>query len=112
MRGEAGRNPYDKRFSDLVGELCTRSETFRQLWAAHDVRYHRTGVKRLHHPIVGDLDLVYEALDLTADPGLSLSTYTAEPGTASADGLRMLASWAASVDSGDVRAVDETAASG
>jgi transcriptional regulator with XRE-family HTH domain len=96
MRGEAGRNPYDRRLTDLVGELSTRSERFRTLWAAHNVRYHRSGVKRLRHPIVGELELTYEALDLPADPGLSLSTYTAEPGSRSADALRVLASWAAS----------------
>jgi transcriptional regulator with XRE-family HTH domain len=95
LRGEAGRNPYDKRLSDLVGELSTRSERFRGLWAAHNVRFHRTGVKKLHHPIVGDIELVYEAFDLPADPGLSLSTYTAVPGTPSEDALKMLASWAA-----------------
>jgi transcriptional regulator with XRE-family HTH domain len=98
MRGEAGRNPYDKCLTDLVGELSTRSERFRTLWAAHNVRYHRSGVKRLHHPVVGDVELVYEAFELPADPGLSLSTYTAEPGTASADALKMLASWAATAD--------------
>ncbi|MDR6866607.1 transcriptional regulator with XRE-family HTH domain [Microbacterium resistens] len=100
MRGEAGRNPYDRRFSDLVGELSTRSERFRVLWAAHDVRYHRSGVKRLHHPIVGEIELVYEALELPADPGLHLSTYTAEPGTPSEDKLKMLASWVATESSG------------
>jgi transcriptional regulator with XRE-family HTH domain len=98
MRGEAGRNPYDKRLTDLVGELSTRSDRFRTLWAAHNVRYHRTGVKRLHHPIVGDLELVYEAFELPADPGLSLSTYTAEPGSPSEDALKVLASWAATAD--------------
>lgn len=98
MRGEAGRNPYDRRLTDLVGELSTRSERFRTLWAAHDVRYHRSGVKRLRHPVVGDLELTYEAFELPADPGLTLSTYTAEPGSASADALRLLASWAASVE--------------
>ncbi|QDE35585.1 transcriptional regulator [Microbacterium foliorum] len=99
MRGEAGRNPYDKRLSDLVGELSTRSDRFRTLWAAHNVRYHRTGVKKLRHPIVGDLELTYEAFELPADPGLTLSTYTAEPGSASADALRMLGSWATTQDS-------------
>jgi transcriptional regulator with XRE-family HTH domain len=98
MRGEAGRNPYDKRLTDLVGELSTRSERFRTLWAAHNVRYHRSGVKRIHHPVVGDLELTYESFELPADPGLSLSTYTAEPGSASADALKLLASWAASTD--------------
>lgn len=95
MRGEAGRNPFDRRLTDLVGELSTRSERFRTLWAAHNVRFHRTGVKRIAHPVVGEIELTYEAFELPADPGLHLSTYTAEPGTPSADKLRMLASWAA-----------------
>ncbi|MCC2031486.1 helix-turn-helix transcriptional regulator [Microbacterium allomyrinae] len=103
MRGEAGRHPFDRRLTDLVGELSTRSERFRTLWATHNVRYHRTGDKRIHHPVVGDLELVYEAFDLPADPGLSMSTYTAEPGTASADALKVLASWAATSDSADLR---------
>jgi transcriptional regulator with XRE-family HTH domain len=98
MRGDAGRNPFDKRLTDLVGELSTRSETFRTLWAAHDVRYHRTGVKRLHHPVVGDLELTYEAFELPADPGLQLSTYTAEPASPSEDALKLLATWAATAD--------------
>ena len=62
----AGRNPYDRALSDLVGELSTRSDAFRTWWAAHNVRYHHTGTKRLHHPIVGDLDLSYEVMELTA----------------------------------------------
>jgi transcriptional regulator with XRE-family HTH domain len=94
LRGEAGRNPYDKGLTDLVGELSTRSETFRTLWAAHDVRHHRTGTKRIHHPVVGDLDLSFEAMTLTADDGLILNAFTAEPGSASADALSLLASWA------------------
>lgn len=95
MRGDAGRNPFDKRLTDLIGELSTRSERFRTLWAAHNVRYHRAGVKRLNHPVVGELELSYEAFELPADPGFMLATYTAEPGSASADALRMLGSWAA-----------------
>lgn len=95
MRGEAGRNSYDKRLTHLVGELSTRSDRFRTLWAAHNVRFHHTGTKRLHHPVVGNLDLTYEAFDLPADPGLSLSTFTAVAGSTSEDALRLLASWAA-----------------
>jgi hypothetical protein len=98
LRGEAGRNPYDRRLSDLVGELSTRSEEFRTRWAAHNVRLHRTGRKQLHHPVAGDLELTYEALELPADPGLTIITYTAEPGTASQAGLDFLASWAATLD--------------
>lgn len=82
----------------VVGELSTRSEDFRTRWAAHDVRLHRTGVKRVHHPAVGDLELTYEGMELPSDPGLMLFVYTAEPGTASEDGLKLLATWAATQD--------------
>lgn len=95
LRASAGANPYDRALSDLIGELSTRSEDFRSRWAAHNVRLHRTGIKRLRHPVVGHLELAFEALDLPADPGLRITSYTAAPGTASADGLRLLASWAA-----------------
>jgi hypothetical protein len=95
LRAEAGRDPYDRDLSDLVGELSTRSEPFRTLWAAHDVRVHDTGRKRIRHPLVGELDLTYESLELVADPGLSLFAFTAEPGSRSEEGLRLLASWAA-----------------
>jgi hypothetical protein len=67
LRSEAGRHPYDRGLSDLVGQLSTRSTEFRTRWAAHNVRFHRTGTKRLHHPLVGDLDLSYETMELTAD---------------------------------------------
>lgn len=95
MRAEAGRDPHDTALQDLVGELSTRSETFRSLWAAHDVRTHGAGTKRFHHPVVGDLVLAYEELAITAEPGQVLMVYTAEPGSPSAERLRLLASWAA-----------------
>jgi MmyB-like transcription regulator ligand binding domain/Helix-turn-helix domain len=98
LRSAAGRNPYDRDLTDLVGELSTRSEEFRTRWAAHDVRFHRTGRKVLRHPVVGELDLEFEAMSLTSDPDLTFVAYTAEPGTATADALRMLASWAATQD--------------
>ncbi|MGH3211203.1 MAG: helix-turn-helix transcriptional regulator [Trebonia sp.] len=98
LRTEAGRNPHDKALSNLIGELSTQSENFRTWWAAHNVRFHRTGVKRFHHPVVGDLTLTFEALDLAADSGLRISAYTAEPGTPSDDALRLLATWAATLD--------------
>lgn len=96
LRTVAGENPYDHGLAELVGELSTRSELFRQLWAKHDVRLHRTGTKRFHHPVVGELTLAYESLELPADPGLRLNTYVAEPGTASAEAFGLLASWAGS----------------
>ncbi|MBO9555975.1 helix-turn-helix transcriptional regulator [Cellulomonas sp.] len=96
MRAEAGRDPNDKGLQDLVGELSTRSDVFRRLWGAHDVRTHGAGTKRFHHPVVGDLTLAYEELAITAEPGQVLMVYTAEPGSPSAERLRLLASWAAS----------------
>lgn len=95
LRQEAARTPHDKALSDLIGELSTRSEIFRQHWAAHNVRTHRAGIKKLHHPLVGDLDLNFESAELTSQPGLVLIVYTADPGTPSADALALLASLAA-----------------
>ena len=95
--------------SDLVGELSTRSEEFRTRWAAHNVRIHRTGSKNFHHPVVGDLRLTYEMLDLSADSGLAILTYTAEPGSKSAEALDLLASWTATLDAADAAERSERA---
>ncbi|MGO4471253.1 hypothetical protein AB4Y95_04915 [Arthrobacter sp. M-10] len=99
LRSYAGRQPHNKGLSDLVGELATRSEEFRTRWAAHNVRFHRTGIKRMHHPVVGDLELSYEAMELPANPGWTMFAYTAEPGSASDERLKLLASWAATTAS-------------
>ncbi len=99
IRAEAGRDPHDKGIQDLVGELSTRSETFRTLWGEHDVRTHGAGTKRFRHPVVGDLTLAYEELALTAEPGQVMLVYSAEPGSPSAEGLRLLASWSADTSS-------------
>lgn len=96
VRAEAGRDPHDKGIQDLVGELSTRSEEFRVLWAAHNVRAHGAGKKRFRHPVVGDLTLVYEELAITAEPGIVMLIYSAEPGSPSAERLRLLGSWAKS----------------
>ena len=95
LRVEAGRNPYDRRLSDLIGELSTRSDDFRVRWAAHNVRIHSSGVKLFHHPVVGDVDLAFESFPLAGDPSQSMVTFTAEPGSPSQDALTLLASWAA-----------------
>jgi transcriptional regulator with XRE-family HTH domain len=93
LRAEAGRKPYDRGLSDLVGQLSTRSDEFRVRWAAHDVGFHRAATKQVHHPLVGDLTLGFEMLELPADPGLSVLTYSAEPGSPSEEALRDLARW-------------------
>ncbi|MFI0464270.1 helix-turn-helix transcriptional regulator [Saccharopolyspora sp. 5N102] len=95
LRTDAGRDPYDRGISDLVGELSTRSEEFRVRWAKHNVRLHYTGTKTFHHPVVGDITVTYETMPLPADPGLVLTIYSPEPGTASADAMTLLATWAA-----------------
>jgi transcriptional regulator with XRE-family HTH domain len=112
LRSEAGVNPYDRDLTDLIGELSTRSEIFRTKWAAHNVRFHRTGTKRLHHPEVGDLELSYEAMELSSDPGLTFLAYTAEANTPSADGLRLLATWAATLDAVEIASNDPAVSSG
>ncbi|MFE4198491.1 helix-turn-helix transcriptional regulator [Paenarthrobacter sp. NPDC056912] len=99
MRTEAGRDPYDRGLTDLVGELSTRSEEFRVRWAAHNVRQHYTGQKFFRHPIVGELHMLYEAMEFSADAGLTLTVYNAEPGTPTADAFQLLASWAATTQS-------------
>jgi transcriptional regulator with XRE-family HTH domain len=98
LRSEAGSSPHDKQLIELIGELSTRSEEFRRRWAAHNVRFHRTGRKSLRHPVVGMLDLDFEAMEFPAHPGLTLLVYTAAAGTPTADSLRMLASWAATAE--------------
>jgi transcriptional regulator with XRE-family HTH domain len=113
LRTEAGRDPYDKGLQDLVGELSTRNDHFRIRWGAHDVRQHTTGTKRFHHHAVGELTLTYEEFALTAEPGLSFLIYAAEPGSATEERLRLLASLAATAATGDPapRNEDHTTAS-
>ncbi|MFG2343928.1 helix-turn-helix transcriptional regulator [Streptomyces phaeochromogenes] len=98
LRAEAGRDAYDRRLTDLIGELSTRSEEFRRRWAAHNVRIHTTGAKRLHHPVVGDLDLPFETFPLGTDSSQLLLTYTAEPASRSQEALNLLASWSATTN--------------
>lgn len=100
LRTEAARDPHNKELHDLIGELCTRSDEFRRRWAMHDVRHHGAGRKTFHHPVVGEMTLAYEGLEMAAEPGLTLTMYAAEPGTPSAERMRLLASWAATEDFG------------
>jgi transcriptional regulator with XRE-family HTH domain len=109
LRSAAGRDPYDRDLSDLVGELSTQSDEFRTRWAAHNVRFHDTGVKDYHHSVVGDLTLTYNRMELSADPGLMIIAYTAEPGSKSAEALSLLGSWAATVEQANLAHTTESA---
>lgn len=95
LRSAAGRDPFDKALTALVGELSTRSEEFRTRWAAHNVHLHTGGTKKIHHPVVGRLELMYDSLQIAAAPGLTMLVYTAAPGSPTADALQLLASWSA-----------------
>lgn len=97
LRTEAGRDPYDRGLSDLIGEFATRCEEFRCLWASHDVRLHQYGTKHFRHPVVGLIDVAFDSMPLPAseDRGLSMTCYTAEAGSPSDDALKVLASWIA-----------------
>jgi transcriptional regulator with XRE-family HTH domain len=106
LRASAGRDPYDRRLTDLVGELATRSEDFRTRWASHDVRSYVTGNKRIHHPLVGDLELPFETSALGADAGQHLLLYTAEPDTRSHEALKILASWTTAAEQPDTSLTD------
>lgn len=101
LRAEAGRAPFDRSLTDLVGELSTRSDLFRRLWASHDVRAHQTGLKRMHHRVVGDIDLTFEAVGVASDPDLTMILFTAEPSSPSHDRLQLLAAWSAPASAGD-----------
>ncbi|WP_370268330.1 helix-turn-helix transcriptional regulator [Streptomyces sp. V4I8] len=98
LRTEAGRDPHYSELTGLIGELATRSDEFRTEWAKHNVRLHHTGRKPFRHPEIGDLVLDFDAMALPAQPGLTLTAYSAEPGTAGHDALRLLSAWAATED--------------
>jgi hypothetical protein len=108
LHGEAGRDPYDRGLSDLIGELSTQSEEFRVRWAKRNVRFHDTGRKRFHHPVVGELELGYEVMTIAADEELTMFVYTAEPDSRSEQSLKLLASWAATVGQEHAGSVRQT----
>ncbi|MER6945973.1 helix-turn-helix domain-containing protein [Nonomuraea sp. NPDC000554] len=101
LRLYAGCHPDDPQLSALVGELSVKSEEFRRLWARHDVKERSHGARRLRHPLVGDLTLSFESLRLPDDPEQCLTVYHAQPGSAAAENLRLLASWGADATSAE-----------
>ncbi|MFC9978467.1 helix-turn-helix transcriptional regulator [Gordonia sp. NPDC127522] len=94
LHATAGRDPLDHAVTDLIGELAARSPDFGVHWAKHNVRRHMRGRKVLNHPVVGFLELEYNDLALPGDPSTVITTYTATPGSSTADGLAVLGTWA------------------
>ncbi|MFE4454514.1 helix-turn-helix transcriptional regulator [Streptomyces sp. NPDC056796] len=99
LRVAAAKDPYDRELSHLIGELSTRSDAFRVMWGSHDVRVFRDGAKRFRHPAVGQLDLDHETMFLAADDRIGVAVYSAVPGSAAEDSLKLLESWAATAES-------------
>ncbi|PRX97976.1 hypothetical protein CLV72_105329 [Allonocardiopsis opalescens] len=95
MRLEAGRDPLNRELTALIGELSTRSRRFRADWAGHDVHEHRSGVKCFRHPEVGVIEVAFDVFEMPGEAGLQIVTYSAPPGTDSAEKFPLLASWAA-----------------
>ncbi|MDF2509235.1 MAG: putative DNA-binding protein [Microbacterium sp.] len=108
LRVEAGRNPYDTALSNLIGELSTRSDAFRVMWGANDVGRFSDGTKRINHPVVGELQLEHSAMTLPGAAGLSMTVYSAAPGSTTEDGLALLSSWAATNVTAPAAASTET----
>src|SRR3954453_7539182 len=98
LRSEAGRDPHDPGPAELIEELSQTSAEFRAIWSQHDVRLPAAGLHRFHHPVVGELDLVFEAAELRADPGLTLLLATADEGSPIETALRRLAAMTARVE--------------
>ncbi|AQU70147.1 hypothetical protein BBN63_32190 [Streptomyces niveus] len=94
LRTAAGRNPRDRQLTDLIGELVTRSNAFNRRWSAHDIRLHHTGTKHIHHPDVGDLEFIYEGVDLPDHPGWMMYAYTSAPGSPTEERIKLLGSLA------------------
>jgi hypothetical protein len=53
---------------------------------------------------VGDIELSFEMMEIAADPGLDLMTYSVEPGSKSEEALNLLGTWAATLADEERRA--------
>ncbi|MFE7421162.1 helix-turn-helix transcriptional regulator [Rhodococcus sp. NPDC057529] len=107
LRQAVGREPHDEGLIRLIGELSTSSPEFTELWASHDVLRYRSGIKRYHHQLVGDVEFGYESFELTTDPGLLMLVYTVEPGSPTAQAMQLLANWTLPHPSIDEQTPDE-----
>nr|BFE60446.1 helix-turn-helix transcriptional regulator [Dactylosporangium thailandense] len=90
MRAAVATDPTHPRATAIVGELSIRSAEFRRLWGRHDVRESVSGTKTFRIPEVGDVVLDWDTYPLPGNPGPVMLVFTAEPGTAHAERLRLL----------------------
>jgi transcriptional regulator with XRE-family HTH domain len=89
LREAAGSDPDDPRLLSLIDELSAASGRFRELWSRAEVGY-RIGVIHLRHPLVGDLHLQRNRLNIPHSGGQHMLLYSAVPGSASATALEVL----------------------
>jgi transcriptional regulator with XRE-family HTH domain len=94
IRMQTSRFPTDPELNALVDGMLAESDAFRTAWARHEVGVKSHARYLLHHPVAGDLPLLFQALDLPNEPGQLLVTYTAEPDSAPARALVELAALA------------------
>ncbi len=90
FRAVAAKYPNDPRFAELIDEVRTTSNEFRELWAQHDVLGAAEGLKRYVHPKLGELILDYTAFELPGDGDIRMVVLTAAPGSESERKLKML----------------------
>ncbi|MCW2541744.1 MAG: transcriptional regulator [Frankiales bacterium] len=85
-----GADLDDPRLNELVGELSLGSERFRQLWAKQDVHNKESGTSRMHHPVVGPLELRTEKFVVTGADRQLMIIYHADPDTRTYKALQEL----------------------
>jgi transcriptional regulator with XRE-family HTH domain len=90
LRFAAVRHPHDAALARLIADLRASSDVAERWWESHDVAQKRHGIKRYRHPVVGELELHYEALLLPDDGDQLLTVYAAEPDTRDAERLAQL----------------------
>lgn len=95
LRLDAGKHPDDPLVKELVGDLAVRSPEFPAWWAEQQVVERTAGIKRFNHPLVGELTVDYEALDVVGIEDQTLFIYTTKPGSSDREKMRLLASWVA-----------------
>jgi len=91
LRLNTARFPDDAALAALVDELIAGSRTFARCWDRLDVFEKSFGRKVLDHPLVGRLELTYEAFEIAPGSGQALLVYTAEPDSPTAQAIEELA---------------------